>query len=223
MTVVERLERELSRWEIGADGIVHALAILAGIVGAVVLLLVAADRIGAFGMVAVSVYSAGLLAMLICSAAYNLGRRTRYGNWLRNLDQAAIFVMIAGTYTPFTLLHMDGAWRASLTILVWSIALAGILTRLLTQRLFDRLAVVFYLTLGWMSVITVAPLMSGVNAPMIVVALLAAGGLLYTIGVVFHLWRRLPYNNVIWHGFVAAAAAAHFAAVLVSMVAPPAA
>ena len=222
MTVVERLERELSRWEIGADGIVHALAILAGIVGAVVLLLVAADQIGAFGMVAVSIYSTGLLAMLICSAAYNLGRQSRHGNWLRSLDQAAIFVMIAGTYTPFTLLHMDGAWRASLTILVWSIALAGILTRLLTQRLFDRLAVVFYLTLGWMSVITVAPLMSGVNAPMIVVALLAAGGLLYTIGVVFHLWRRLPYNNVIWHGFVAAAAAAHFAAVLVSMVAPPA-
>jgi hemolysin III len=222
MIVVERLERELSRWEIGADGIVHALAILAGIVGAVVLLLVAADRIGAFGIVAVSIYSTGLLAMLICSAAYNLGRQSRYGNWLRILDQAAIFVMIAGTYTPFTLLHMDGAWRASLTILVWSIALAGILTRLLTQRLFDRLAVVFYLTLGWMSVITVAPLMSGVNAPMIVVVLLAAGGLLYTIGVVFHLWRRLPYNNVIWHGFVAAAAAAHFAAVLVSMVAPPA-
>ena len=222
MTVVERLERELSRWEIGADGIVHALAIVAGIVGVVVLLLVAADRAGAVGLVAVSIYSTGLLAMLICSAAYNLGRQSRHGNWLRSLDQAAIFVMIAGTYTPFTLLHMDGAWRAGLTILVWSIALAGILTRLLTQRLFDRLAVIFYLTLGWMSVLTVAPLVSGVNAPVIVVALLAAGGLLYTIGVAFHLWRRLPYNNVIWHGFVAAAAAAHFAAVLVSMVAPPA-
>jgi hemolysin III len=212
------VSRQLTRWEIGVDGAIHCAAIIAAIIGGTVLLVLVSGQ-GALDIVAVSIYSGGLLAMLICSAAYNFGGRGRRRSWLRNLDQAAIFLMIAGTYTPFTVLHLDGAWRVSLTTIIWSIAGCGILLRILHGRLFDRLAIAFYLSLGWMALVAVAPLVRALDAPVLVIGLLAAGGLLYTIGVIFHLWERLPFQNAIWHGFVVAAAAFHFAAVIISVLA----
>jgi len=217
---VRAVSRQLSRWEIGVDAAIHFCAIVAAIIGAVVLLLFAAGRGGVADFVSVGVYSGGLLAMLGCSAAYNMGQWSRYRVWLRNLDQAAIFLMIAGTYTPFTLLHLEGAWRISLTSIVWSLAAAGILVRFVHGRLFARISIALYLALGWMSVFALAPLIAAVEAPVLI--LLATGGALYTIGVVFHLWQRLPFQTVIWHGFVVAAAAMHFAAVAVSMAETPA-
>ena len=150
--------------------------------------------------------------MFACSAAYNLGRFTRHGDWLRKLDHAGIFLMIAGTYTPFTVLALNGAWSWTLTILIWSIAVLGILLRFLHGRLFDRLSLGLYLVLGWIALAALAPLIDALNTPTLV--LLAVGGTLYTIGVIFHLWVRLPFQNVIWHTFVIAAAM-HFAAVVV--------
>ena len=122
--------------------------------------------------------------------------------------------MIAGTYTPFTLLALQGAWSWSFTCLVWSVALLGILLRLLHGRLFDRLSLGLYLVLGWIALAAIAPLVDALNTPTLI--LLAIGGALYTIGVIFHLWERLPFQNVIWHTFVVAAAAVHFAAVTVA-------
>ncbi len=212
------VSRQLTRWEIGVDGAIHAAAIVAAIIGGAVLLTLASGQ-GALDVVAVAIYSGGLLAMLACSAAYNLGGRHRA--WLRNLDQAAIFLMIAGTYTPFTVLQLEGAWRVSLTTIVWSIAGCGILVRILHGRLFEKVAIAFYLSLGWMALVAVAPLVRALDAPVLVIGLLGAGGLLYTIGVVFHLWERLPFQNAIWHGFVVAAAAFHFAAIVVSVAASP--
>ena len=227
MTAGEALEasakavsRQLTRWEIGVDGIIHAAAIVAALIGGGVLLTLASGQ-GALDVVAVAIYSGGLLAMLVCSAAYNLGSRGRHRSWLRNLDQAAIFLMIAGTYTPFTVLQLEGAWRVSLTTIVWSIAVCGILVRILHGRLFEKVAIAFYLSLGWMALVALAPLVRALDAPVLVIGLLSTGGLLYTIGVVFHLWEKLPFQNAIWHGFVVAAAAFHFAAVVVTIVASP--
>ena len=227
MTAGESLEasakavsRQLTRWEIGVDGAIHAAALVAAIIGGVVLLVLASGQ-GALDVVAVAIYAGGLLAMLACSAAYNLGARSRHRYWLRNLDQAAIFLMIAGTYTPFTVLQLEGAWRLSLTTIVWAIACCGILLRFLHGRLFDKVAVAFYLSLGWMALVAVAPLVGALHAPVLIIGLLAAGGLLYSIGVIFHLWEKLPFQNAIWHGFVVAAAAFHFAAVVVSIAASP--
>jgi len=227
MTAGEALEasakavsRQLTRWEIGIDGIIHAAAIVAALIGGAVLLTLASGQ-GALDVVAVAIYSGGLLAMLVCSAAYNLGGRGRHRSWLRNLDQAAIFLMIAGTYTPFTMLQLEGAWRVSLTTIVWSIAGCGILVRILHGRLFEKVAIAFYLSLGWMALVALSPLVRALDAPVLVIGLLATGGLLYTIGVVFHLWERLPFQNAIWHGFVVAAAAFHFAAIVVSIAASP--
>ena len=156
--------------------------------------------------------------MFSCSAAYNLGRWSRHRDWLRNLDQAAIFVMIASTYTPFTILHLEGAWSLALTSFVWSFAAVGILMRLLHGRLFERLSTLLYLAFGWMALVALFPLLRALDAT--TVALLAAGGLLYTAGVIFHLWERLPFQNAIWHGFVFAAASLHYAAVAGSIASP---
>jgi hemolysin III len=215
----EAVRRQLTRWEIGLDGAIHACAIVAGIVGAVVLLALASGRGGAADVAVVAVYSGGLIAMFGCSAAYNLARFTRHGTWLRNLDQAAIFLMIAGTYTPFTVLHLNGAWSVSLTSVIWSCAGLGILVRLVHGRLFERLSVGLYLVLGWMALVALAPLIDALDPATLI--LLATGGALYTVGVIFHLWERLPFQTAIWHLFVVAAAAVHYAAVVVSMPASP--
>jgi hemolysin III len=225
MTATEALEasakavaRRLTRWEVGVDGAIHAVAIIVAIFGAVTLLIYAARHGGAADITSVAVYSAGLIAMLGCSAAYNLCQWTRYRIPLRNLDQAAIFLMIAGTYTPFTVLHLEGPWRVSLTTTVWLVAVAGILFRLLLGRLFERVSVGLYLALGWLGLVAIAPLAGSLTPATLI--LLAVGGVLYSVGVVFHVWQRLPFQTPIWHAFVVAAAATHFAAIAVAVAQP---
>ncbi|HEX9904659.1 MAG TPA: hemolysin III family protein [Propylenella sp.] len=211
------VSRQLSRWEVGVDSAIHACAIVAGFIGAVVLLLFAAARGGVADLAVVSIYSVALLGMLGCSLAYNLGQSSRHRILLRNLDQAAIFLKIAGTYTPFTVLHLEGAWSISVTGVVWSVAGFGILVRLLHGRLFDRISIALYLALGWMALAALSPLIRSLDG--VTLSLLATGGVLYTVGVVFHLWERLPFQTAIWHLFVVAAASTHYAAVVISIVA----
>lgn len=224
MTAREALElsadavrRRFHRWEIGVDGAIHGVAIAAGLVGAAALLLIASHTGGVQDVAAVAIYSAGLIAMLGCSFAYNLGRFTRHADWLKHLDHSAIFLMIAGTYTPFTLLDLEGAWRWSLTSVVWSVAVLGVALRLFHGRLFNRVSLALYLALGWLGVIALPPLIHALDMPALI--LLAVGGGLYTLGLIFHLWERLPFQNAIWHGFVVAGAATHFAAIVVSLAA----
>lgn len=215
--VAGAISRQFSRWEIGVDGAIHVAAIAAALVGAVALLWIATARGDAADVAASAIYSTGLLAMLGCSCAYNLARWTRHGNWLRSLDNSAIFVMIAGTYTPFTVLHMQGAWSISLTSVVWSVAAAGVLVRHLHGPLFDRISIGLYLALGWIGLVAFAPLLQALDSATL--TLLFTGGALYTVGIVFHLWERLPFQTAIWHSFVVAAAATHYAAVVVSILA----
>jgi hemolysin III len=215
--VAGAISRRFSRWEIGVDGSIHAAAIVAALVGAVALLWIAAVRGSAEDIAVSAIYSAGLIVMLGCSCAYNLARWTRHGNWLRSLDNSAIFVMIAGTYTPFTVLHLQGAWSISLTSIVWSTAAAGVLVRHLHGPLFDRISIGLYLALGWIGLVALAPLLQALDTPTL--TLLMIGGGLYTVGVVFLLWERLPFQAAIWHTFVVAAAATHYAAVVVSILA----
>lgn len=211
----QAVRTRLQRWEIRVDGAIHVVAIAAALIGAIILLLVAANRGGVEDVTAVAIYSAGLITMFGCSAAYNLGRFTRHVDWLRGLDQAAIFLMIAGTYTPFTVIDLRGAWSWSFTSVVWSLAIVGVLLRLLHGRLFARLSIALYLALGWCGLVAIFPLAQSLHVATLI--LLVIGGALYTIGIVFHLWERLPFQTAIWHLFVVAAAAVHFAAVTVSV------
>ena len=198
------------RWERRLDSAIHAVALVAGLVGGVILIMIAAQN-GPVDVVVAAIYSGGLLVMFGCSLAYNLGRWSRYRDLLCGFDQSAIFLMIAGTYTPFTVLRLEGPWSAALSGVVWSVAALGIGLRLFASRWFGRLSLALYLSLGWIGLIAVVPLARSVGLP--ILALLTAGGILYTVGVVFHLWERLPFQNAIWHAFVLAAAGIHFAAV----------
>ncbi|MDP1750001.1 MAG: hemolysin III family protein [Reyranella sp.] len=197
--------------EQAADRIVHALGIGLGAIGAIVLALVTAIDGGPGELGPVLIYAAGLLAMLGCSAAYNVFHTSGRREWLRRFDHAAIFAMIAGTYTPFTVRLANG-WAASLTAVVWAVATAGIALKLWQPRRIEAISVVLYLALGWIGLAAVGPFASALDGRTL--GLLALGGIVYTAGVVFHLWQRLPYQNAIWHGFVLVAAAVHYVAVI---------
>ena len=199
-----------------ADAAVHAAGLALGLAGCAGLAAAALSRpdAGPRLLAGLGLYAAGLVAMLACSALYNLAgdeppARKRL---LRRLDRAAIFLMIAGTYTPFALVAIGGAWGAGLLAFVWAVAIAGIAAELLGVRRSARLSVAAYLLLGWSILPALGPLAAAVSPPG--VALLAAGGVLYSVGAGFHLWRGMPFQNAVWHGFVLVAAACHYAAVL---------
>lgn len=201
-----------SRAERIADGVVHALGLTFGLAACVSLAVAAWPSKDILLHLALALYGLGLLAMLGCSALYNLAGHGRWKAAFRRLDHAAIFVMIAGTYTPFMAVVLGDAWGFGLLAFVWTVALAGVVLKLVWPHRLDRLSVAAYLLLGWSIVVAAGPLLGAISPSGLL--LLLAGGLLYSLGVVFHLWERLPYQNAIWHAFVLAAAACHFTAVL---------
>ena len=199
-----------------ADWWVHAVGLIGAAVGGAVLLVLAVAS-GRAGMVtATGLYALTLVGMLSCSAAYNLTRPSAARPFLRRLDEAGIFMMIAGCYTPFTTQRFTGGWAIGMTALVWSLALSGVAAKLLVRKLPDRLWTLFYVGFGWLAVIAIHPMVSDVPTGALV--LLVIGGLLYTSGtLVFHN-HRLPYRRAIWHGFVVTGAAIHYAAIFTGVV-----
>jgi len=195
-----------------ADRYIHLAGLAAALIGAVVLIVAAAPRQSALMIFSVAVYGLGLLGMISASALYNFAAPSRRKEWFRRIDHAAIFLLIAGTYTPFALVRMAGPWGHGIAAFVWSAAIGGIALKLLSPRRLERLSTALYLGLGWVVLAALEPLFADV--PLRAVILLGVGGLLYSLGVVFHLWKELPYHKAIWHGFVLAAASCHYAAVL---------
>jgi hemolysin III len=208
--------REPSRGEIAADGAVHAVGLVAAVAGIAVLIAMIAVRSGAVELVTAAIYGFGLIAMLGFSAAYNLARRSRYRDLFRRVDRGTIFVMIAGTYTPFTILGLSGAWEISLMSFVWTVALLGFVVTFVLPSHLGGLSVAVYLVLGWTGVVAAGPFVEAFDPRILV--LLTVGGLLYSFGTIFLVWRSLPYQLAIWHGFVVAAAAVHYSAVVELMI-----
>jgi hemolysin III len=208
--------RDLSRHELAADCIIHILGIAGGSVGGATLVALIAARGDWLELGALLIYAVGIVAMFGCSAAYNLARTSRWRAALQRCDHAAIFVMIAGTYTPFTLLRLDGAWSWGLTTAVWSIAGIGVLIKLCRGCDLRYASAAPYLLLGWIGIIAIDPLFRSLGWETL--ALIGLGGALYMIGVGFHIWHRLPFQNAIWHAFVLAAASVHYAAVVYGVV-----
>jgi hemolysin III len=204
--------RSPSRRELAADRFIHIVGIAAGSIGGASLVALIAARGNWLQLGALLIYALGMIAMFGCSAAYNLARNSPWRTVLRRCDHAAIFVMIAGTYTPFTLLRLDGIWSWGLTSAVWSIAAVGVAVKLCRRGDLRYASLAPYLLLGWIGIVAIDPLFRSVGWQ--TMGLIGLGGLLYMIGVAFHVSRRLPFQNAIWHGFVLAAAAAHFAAVV---------
>lgn len=204
-----------SKGELIADGCIHAISVTLGLIAAAGLVAMALIELPLAAATSVIIYSAGMLAVFCASAAYNLYRGPR--RWLlRRLDHAAIYVKIAATYTPFAAIKMGGPAGFALLGVVWGIAVLGAATKLLAPAQMVRTSYVLYLVQGWACVFTLQPLLAALSTT--AMALLVAGGVLYTVGVVFHLWSRLSYHNAIWHGFVLAGSACHFGAVLDAVV-----
>lgn len=198
-----------------ADNIVHVLGILSGVIAAALLLGWAIMTQPVSATATLAIYCVGLVAMLACSGAYHMISAPTWKATLRRLDHAAIFLKIAGTYTPFALLKMGGTPGLVLFACVWAVALLGAAGKLLLATQWDRLAIGLYLALGWSGVAAFDPLVASV-APAALV-LLAAGGIVYSVGVIFFLWRSLPYHSAIWHFFVLLGTACHFGAVSIAV------
>jgi hemolysin III len=200
------------RAELIADGVVHGIGVFGGLVAATVLVVLTAVYATAFEVVAVSVYVAGLLAMLVLSATYNLWPVSRAKWILRRFDHSAIYVLIAATYTPVIMQVKDSIYAIAMLIGVWCVAIVGVVLKLALPGRYDRVAVVLYLAMGWSG----AMLYDAVAAALPTLALwfIAAGGLLYSFGIIFHAWHRLRFQNAIWHCFVLLGAGCHYTAVL---------
>lgn len=198
-----------------ADAVVHALGLALGGVGALALLVEAARSAVAGQLAPVLAYVVGLVAMLGFSAAYNLRRGRPHGDrwrdWLRRLDHAAIFVMIAGTYTPLALLRLPEPWATGLTAAIWTAAAAGVMAKLTKPRRIESLSVVLYLMMGWIGLVALDELLASVERRILILVLL--GGLVYSGGVVFHLASRLRYQQALWHACVLVAASIHYVAI----------
>jgi hemolysin III len=200
------------RVEIIADGVVHAIGILCGLIAATVLVVLTAVYASALYIVAVSIYVAGLLSMLVLSATYNLWPVSRTKWVLRRFDHSAIYVLIAATYTPFIMELGDNAMGLALLVGVWCVAIFGIVLKLGWPGRFDKLAVGLYLALGWSGMMLYGSVVG--SLPTLALWFVLAGGALYSLGVIFHSWRRLRFQNVIWHCFVLLGAACHYTAVM---------
>jgi len=200
------------RAELIADGVVHIVGICFGLVAATVLIVLASVYATPLDIVVSAVYVAGLLAMLGLSATYNLWPVSRAKWVLRRFDHSAIYVLIAATYTPFIMEVKGNLLAIALLVGVWCAAIAGIVLKLKYPGRFDRLSIGLYLMMGWSGIMLYDSVVMAL--PTLALCFVVAGGMFYSLGVVFHAWQRLRFQNAIWHAFVLGGAACHYTAVL---------
>ncbi len=200
-----------SREEEIANALTHGAGLLASLIGVPLLIATYLARGDALMVIGVSVFAASLVAVYTTSTLYHAVPHPRAKRVLRVADHVAIYLLIAGTYTPFTLGVLRGAWGWSMLAAVWTLAALGIFFKVVFHKRFKRLSTAFYIMMGWVIVIALRPM--ALAMPSAGLMLLAAGGLLYTGGVFFYV-RKARYTHAIWHCFVLGGSACHFFAVL---------
>jgi hemolysin III len=205
------LPRALTRNEYLADLAVHIAGIAASIAGAAILIVIASLEGRATPIVTASIYCFGLLLMWTASLFYNAIRPVKRTSWLRRFDHAAIFIMIAGSCTPFALQGPPG-WRVFYVVVLWTLAFAGAFLKLILPGRLEKLMIWLYLGLGWGGAAILAAQIG--DLPLGPAILLALGGVLYSVGVIFHVWDSLKFSNAVWHMFVLAAAVCHYGAIM---------
>ena len=208
--------RRYSLGEEIANSVIHGAGMLLAIAALAVLTTFASLRGNAWHIVGCSVFGATLVLLYGTSTLYHSIQHPRLKSVLRVLDHAAIFLLIAGTYTPFALVSLRGPWGWSLLGVIWGLALAGVVLKVTRRHKWVTASVVLYLAMGWAAVVALKPLLAAVEPGGL--ALMLAGGLSYTAGVAFYAWRRLPYHHAVWHVFVLAGSVFHFFAVLLYVI-----
>ncbi len=204
-------KRRIRKEEIAAS-VTHGIGLALGVVGLAVLVVLAALKGSAWHIVSCSVYGVTLVFLYAASTLYHSIRSPRLKRILKVVDHSAIYLLIAGTYTPFTLVILRGGWGWTLFGLVWGLSLLGILFKIFFVDHFKVVSTSLYLVTGWLVVAALKPLVA--LMPSGGILWLLAGGVIYTLGVGFYAWRKLPFNHAIWHVFVLAGSICHYFAVL---------
>ena len=205
-------DRPLSLGEEIANSVTHGVAALASVAALPILLAVAIGRGDAWQVVGGAIFGATLILLYTASTLYHALTHAGAKRVFRVLDHSAIYLLIAGTYTPFALGALRGPWGWSLLGAVWALAALGITAKATLGFRFPRLSTAVYIGMGWLPVIAFRPLMTHIGVAGIM--WLVAGGLCYTAGVIFFAWERLRYGHMVWHLFVAAGSVCHFFAVI---------
>ncbi len=206
------LDWRYDRAETITDGVVHGVGLGLALIGAAALIVVTFRLSEGFEAASDVVYALGLVAMLGCSAAYNMCPVSPRKWWLRRFDHSAIFLFIAATYTPLLARMDSGTTTYTLLIGVWVAAASGVVLKCCWPGRFDRLSIGLCLLIGCSGMFTYEAVAAAV--PRSTLWLLAIGGGLYAFGIIFHLWERLRFQNAIWHGFVLVGAGCHYAAII---------
>lgn len=189
-------------------GITHGIGAALAVAGLVVLVVLAAQKGDAWRIVSFSIYGASLTLLYLASTLYHSFQDERLKRFFRNLDHLSIFLLIAGSYTPITLITLRGPWGWTLFGLIWGFAAGGIIYELLFLGRWKWVTVSIYLAMGWLAVIAIKPLLTVM--PRGLFWWLLAGGLCYTGGVLFYVRKQMPYHHVLWHLFVLFGSACHF-------------
>ncbi len=207
--------RELSLSEEIVNSITHGIGIPLSIAALVILVVFAAKRGDAWHVVSFSIFGASLLLCYTSSTLYHSFTRQKLKELFARFDHAAIFVLIAGTYTPILLTTIRGTLGWVMFGIIWGVAITGIIIRSIHVHKYRRLMVAIYLSMGWMFVFVIRPVIS--NMPQLSLIFLLAGGISYSVGVIFYSWRSLPYGHGIWHLFVLGGSIFHFFAILCTL------
>lgn len=195
-----------------ANSITHAIGVALSLAALVILVVYAAMQGDGWKIVSFSIYGTSLVLLYTASTLYHSFTSERAKHYLKIFDHAAIYLLIAGTYTPFLLVMIRGAWGWTLFGIIWGLAIVGIIFKLFFVHRFRIVSTIIYLLMGWLIIVAFRPLIA--NVPENGLYWLLAGGLSYSFGVIFYLWEKIPYHHAIWHLFVLGGSIFHFFAVL---------
>ena len=203
--------------EEAANVATHAIGLLASVVGVVVLVYLGVVRNEVLHVATAGIYGATLVALYAASTLYHAFQRPEIKRVLRVLDHCAIYLLIAGTYTPFVLVGLGGVWGWTLFGVIWAMAAAGIVFKIFATGRFAVISTAAYVAMGWLGVVAIGPLVR--SLPLAALAWLLAGGLAYTAGTLFY-HRKIPYSHALWHVFVLLGSVCHFVAISLYILVP---
>uniref|UniRef100_UPI00404894F7 PAQR family membrane homeostasis protein TrhA n=1 Tax=Shewanella baltica TaxID=62322 RepID=UPI00404894F7 len=199
-----------------ANSVSHGLGIIVGIVALVLMLLKGQDHLMPIQLTGVAIYGASIIVLFLCSTLYHSVSHSGWKHKLKIADHCAIYCLIAGTYTPLMLISLQGTQSIVILTAIWSLAIGGILFKTLFIHKFKKLSLVLYLAMGWLCVTVMGDLTAAMSE--LGFNLLILGGLFYTLGVVFYVGKRIPFNHAIWHLFVLGGAMSHFLCIYLTVI-----
>jgi len=205
---LEKLKQSQSPGEEIANSVTHGIGAGLSVAALVILVVFGAKQGDAWRVVSFSIFGSTLIALYLSSTLYHAFRNPKIKRWMKLLDHSSIYLLIAGTYTPIMLTVLRGGWGWTLFGIIWGLALAGIIFKLMFIGRLKKLSLAIYVAMGWLVVIAIKPMLAAVPAGMLMFMLI--GGVCYTFGVIFYVWKALPYHHAVWHLFVLSGSITHF-------------